>query len=228
MQANFYENIKAIGRGIKANARLTIICIGVFLVALIFLCACKTTKTDIVDKSQINDSTAVKTEVRQDSTLKNQTIIKQEEKVEQQTGITNSKTENTEKEVTTENMTITFGEGGGTFNSITGEGTNVSSVKTNKETEKLKQEIQSLRNEITTVKTENTKLREENITLRGENKMLIDSIASINKQMDIQSKTEETYQMAWYWFLLFGAIGMTLIIVVLRKFPQTRWIFCWV
>lgn len=228
MQANFYENIKAIGRGIKANARLTIICVGVLLVALILLCACKTTKTDIVDKSQINDSTAVKTEVRQDSTLSNQTIVKQEEKLEQQTGITDSKTENTEKEVTTENTTITFGEGGGTFNVITGEGTNVSSVKTNKETEKLKQEIQSLRNEITTVKTENTKLREENITLRGENIMLTDSIANINRQMDLKSKIEETYQMAWYWFLLFGAIGMTLIIVVLRKFPQTRWIFCWV
>lgn len=228
MQANFYENIKAIGRGIKANARLTIICVGVLLVALILLCACKTTKTDIVDKSQINDSTAVKTEVRQDSTLSNQTIVKQEEKAEQQTGITDSKTENTEKEVTTENTTITFGEGGGTFNVITGEGTNVSSVKTNKETEKLKQEIQSLRNEITTVKTENTKLREENITLRGENIMLTDSIANINRQMDLKSKIEETYQMAWYWFLLFGAIGMTLIIVVLRKFPQTRWIFCWV
>lgn len=228
MQANFYENIKAIGRGIKANARLTIICVGILLVALILLCACKTTKTDIVDKSQINDSTAVKTEVRQDSTLSNQTIVKQEEKVEQQTGITDSKTENTEKEVTTENTTITFGEGGGTYNAITGEGTNVSSVKTNKETEKLKQEIQSLRNEITTVKTENTKLREENITLRGENKMLTDSIANINRQMDLQSETEETYQMDWYWWLAIGALLMLIAIVVLRKYPATRWLLAWI
>jgi hypothetical protein len=152
-----------------------------------------------VDKSEIRDSTSVKNEVWQDSTITN--------KEEQKTEIM------TDKEVVKDNTTITFGEGGGTFNVITGNATNVSKVQSDKQSEKLKEELNQMQ----------IKLNQTQITLQS----VRDSIANIDRTMDIESEVEETYQASWYWWLAIGALLMLVLIVVLRKIPQTSWLLGW-
>jgi FtsZ-interacting cell division protein ZipA len=199
-----YEKIKNIWnvlyRGVMCDTRTTTIIVGILVVLVLLLCGCKTTKTTIVDKSEIRDSTSVKLEVWQDSTLTN----KEEQKSEIKT----------DKEITKDNTTITFGEGGGTFNVITGDATNVSKVQSDKQSEKLKEELNQTQ----------IKLNQTQITLQS----VRDSIANIDRTMDIQTETEETYQMDWYWFMIIGALLMLIAIVVLRKIPQTSWLLFWI
>ena len=228
MYEKFKEIIKNLYYSIKYCGASTIIICGL-VVAFIILCSgCKTTKTTINDKSEINDSTNVKTELRQDSTIINQTAEETADKTEVNTEILDSKKENTEKEIITEDTTIKFAAGGGTYNTLTGESTNVSSVNISKETDKLKKENQSLRQENIEVKEENIKLTQKNTALISENTVLTDSIAKLNRQMDIESEVEETYQMDWYWWLAIGALVMLIIVVVLRKYPATRWLLAWI
>jgi FtsZ-interacting cell division protein ZipA len=199
-----YEKIKNIWqtlyKGIMCDTRTTTIIVGLLVVLTLLLCGCKTTKTTIVDKSEIRDSTSVKLEVWQDSTLTN----KEEQKSEIKT----------DKEITKDNTTITFGEGGGTFNVITGDATNVSKVQSDKQSEKLKEELNQTQ----------IKLQETQIKLQS----VMDSIANIDRTMDIESETEETYQASWYWWLAIGALLMLVLIVVLRKIPQTSWLLFWI
>ena len=84
------------------------------IVLTVLLFGCKTTKIDITDKSEINEQTDVKTEVKQDSTATNSTVTEATAKAE--------------SEVTKGNIHITFGEGGGTFNANTGDANNVKDV----------------------------------------------------------------------------------------------------
>lgn len=199
-----YEKIKEILQTITYHIKYcgasTIVICGL-VVAVIILCSgCKTTKTTINDKSEIRDSTAVKTELWQDSTIIN--------KEDQTTEIRN------DKEITKDNTTITFGQGGGTYNTTTGEATNVVGVTSNKESERLRNELN---------KTQ-SKLQETQTKLQS----VLDSIANIDRSMDIESEVEETYQVSWYWFMIIGALLMLIAIVVLRKYPATRWLLAWI
>jgi uncharacterized protein (DUF3084 family) len=200
MYVKIKEILQTITYHIKYCGASTIIICGVVMAILMLFCGCKTTKTTINDKSEIRDSTSVKTELWQDSTLMN--------KEEQKTEI------KTDKEVTTEDTTITFGNGGGTYNTNTGEATNVSSIKTSKESEKLKNEINTLQE----------KYQQSQNTIQS----LMDSIAKIDRQMDLASKIEETYQVSWYWWLIIGGLLMLIAIVVLRKIPATSWLLFWI
>lgn len=195
-----YEHIKNVGNALKDSDVMRVVLFGLLMAIVVLICSCKTTTTTIVDKSEIRDSTNVKTEVRQDSTLINQSTEKQ--------------TETTDKEVTTEDTTITFGNGGGTYNTNTGEATNVSSIKTNKETERLKTELSTLRE----------KYEQSQSTLQS----VRDSIAKIDRDMNLESEVEETYQVSWYWWLAIGALLMLVAIVVLRKIPATSWLLFWI
>ncbi len=194
------EIFKVIVYTIRYNRGTCIVLLCWFLFCFIALCSCKTTKTTIVDKSEINDSTRVETTIRQDNTITEQNTEKQEEK--------------TEKEVITEDTTINFGEGGGTYNTITGEATNVSSIKSNKETEKLKQELTTLQE----------KFEQSQNTLQS----VRDSIAKVDRDMDLESEIEETYSMSWYWWLAIGALLMLVLIVVIRKIPAVSWLLFWI
>ena len=199
-----YEKIKEICQTITYHIKYcgasTIIICGVVMAILMLFCGCKTTKTTIIDKSEIKDSTAVKTELWQDSTIIN--------KEEQTTEIRN------DKEITKDNTTITFGQSGGTYNTTTGEATNVVGVTSNKESERLRNDLN---------KTQ-SKLQETQTKLQS----VLDSIANIDRSMDIESEVEETYQVSWYWWLAIGALLMLIAIVVLRKYPATRWLLAWI
>ena len=199
-----YEKIKEIWQtiwfGIKYCGASTIIICGV-VVAILMLCSgCKTTKTTINDKSEINEHTDVKSEVRQDSTITNKTSEE------------TSKT--SEKETINKKTELTFGEGGGTYNANTGEFTNVVGAKIDSEKEKLK--------------AENKTLNEQYNQTKNEFEAYKDSVNQANNKLDVESEVEETYQMDWYWFMIIGALLMLIAIVVLRKIPATSWLLFWI
>ena len=195
-----YENIKSNLNVLKDKCVMRVIIFGLLMAFLILFFSCKTTKTTINDKSEIKDSTNVKVELWQDSTLTQQSSEKTQE--------------TSEKEVTTEDTTITFGQGGGTYNTNTGEATNVSSIKTNKESERLKTELSTLKE----------KYEQAQSTLQS----VLDSIANIDRSMDIETEVEETYQASWYWWLAIGALLMLILIVVIRKIPAISWLLFWI
>ena len=187
-------------RGIMCDTRTTTIIVGLLVVVTLLLCGCKTTKTTINDKSEINENTNVVEDVKRDSTSTNQT--------KEETTTTN------EKETTKDKTELTFGEGGGTYNANTGEFTNVVGAKIDSEKEKLK--------------AENKTLNEQYNQTKNEFEAYKDSVNQANNKLDIDSEVEETYQMDWYWWLAIGALLMLVAIVVLRKIPQTSWLLFWI
>jgi outer membrane murein-binding lipoprotein Lpp len=182
------------------DTRTTTIVVGLLVVLTLLLCGCKTTKTTINDKSEINENTNVVEDVKSDSTSTSQT--KEET------------TTKKEKETTKDKTELTFGEGGGTYNANTGEFTNVVGAKIDSEKEKLK--------------AENKTLNEQYNQTKNEFEAYKDSVNQANKKLDIESKVEETYQMDWYWFMIIGALLMLIAIVVFRKIPQTSWLLFWI
>jgi outer membrane murein-binding lipoprotein Lpp len=199
-----YEKIKKVLQSIAfwftCNGRDTIIIVGIIVAILLLCCGCKTTKTTINDKSEINENTNVVEDVKSDSTSTNQ--------VKEETTTTK------EKETTKDKTELTFGEGGGTYNANTGEFTNVVGAKIDSEKEKLK--------------AENKNLYEKYNQTKNEFEAYKDSVNQANNKLDIESKVEETYQMDWYWFMIIGALLMLIAIVVLRKIPQTSWLLFWI
>lgn len=199
-----YEKIKNIWQTITYHIKYcgasTIVICGM-VVAFIILCSgCKTTKTTINDKSEINENTNVVEDVKRDSTSTNQT--------KEETTTTK------EKETTKDKTELTFGEGGGTYNANTGEFTNVVGAKIDSEKEKLK--------------AENKTLNEKYNQTKNEFEAYKDSVNQANNKLDIESEVEETYQMDWYWFMIIGALLMLISIVVLRKIPATSWLLFWI
>lgn len=200
MYVKIKEILQTITYHIKYCSASTIVICGV-VVAIFILCSgCKTTKTNIVDKSEINENTNVVEDVKRDSTSTNQT--KEET------------TTTSEKETIKDKTELTFGEGGGTYNSNTGEFTNVVGAKIDSEKEKLK--------------AENKTLNEQYNQTKNEFEAYKDSVNQANNKLDIESEVEETYQMDWYWFMIIGALLMLIAIVVLRKIPATSWLLFWI
>lgn len=199
-----YEKIKEILQTITYHIKYcgvsTIVICGLVVAVLMLFCGCKTTKTTINDKSEINENTNVVEDVKRDSTSTNQT--KEEA------------TTTKEKETTKDKTELTFGEGGGTYNANTGEFTNVVGAKIDSEKEKLK--------------AENKTLNEKYNQTKNEFEAYKDSVNQANNKLDIESEVEETYQMDWYWWLAIGALLMLIAIVVLRKIPATSWLLFWI
>lgn len=194
------EGIKALIMGARCDTRSTLVIVGFIVVMVLLFCSCKTTKTTINDKSEINENTNVVEDVKSDSTSTNQT--------KEETTTTK------EKETTKDKTELIFGDDGGTYNANTGEFTNVVGAKIDSEKEKLKSEIKTLYEQYNQIKTEFEAYK--------------DSVNQVNKKLDIESKVEETYQMDWYWFMIIGALLMLIAIVVLRKYPATRWLLAWI
>jgi hypothetical protein len=225
MCQKIYDFIKY---GIKFNFRDTMIILLSIIGLILLFCSCKTTKTSITDKSEINDSTYVKTEITQDSIHTNQTIDETTENTNITNKTTDDKKETIEKELVKDDTKITFGEGGGTFNVITGDATNVADVSISKESEKLKQELTEAKTQLQesqfTIQNLQSSLKETQYKLQS----VRDSLANVNRTMDIESEIEETYQTDWYWWLIIGGLAMLVLIVVLRKIPQTSWLLFWI
>lgn len=166
---------------------------------LMLFSGCKTIKTERTDLSTIvkNDSVITETKLVTDTVY--QTIY-----VTQKDSTTSEKESNTE---------IVFADGGGTWNSHTGEATNVQSVKTSDTERNLRLQVSNLESQLT--------------DLHKELQSKSDSIAKLNQQNNVSEKQEEKARSGWYWWLIVGfSLGVG-VVVALKKVPITSWLMKW-
>ena len=107
---------------------------------------------------------------------------------------------------------IVFVNGGGSYNAQTGEAQGVAGVEVVGGSQQQASESEQ-------VATGSTTESEQMITQR-------DSTGVLNQHNDIES--EKTIGSNWWVWLLVGMGAMLVAIVVLRRLPQTRWLFCWI
>jgi primosomal protein N' len=177
--------------------------IAVFILAAIaisfIMTSCKTIETTSTDKSKIDRKDSVVRVVETKTDTIYQTIV-----VEKKDSATNEKSGQVE---------IVFVAGGGTWNSQTGEATNVQSVKTSEKEKNLRIKIEDM---------------EVNITeLHKELKAKSDSITQLKQQNNVQTTHKEKQKSSWYWWLVIGfGLGVGAIIA-LKKIPATSWLMAW-
>lgn len=155
----------------------------IFLLILIatFFVACKTTKIEVEDKSEVLTENQSNVVSKTDSTSKQTSIFEENERLE------------------TNDKVIIFGEGGGSFNSQTGQAENVDKVI-----------INDTKNETTaSVKFDNEKQFE-----KTEKK---DSISETIELRDVESKEEKSNGTAWAVWVLVGA-GVVVVLIIATKF----------
>jgi hypothetical protein len=155
----------------------------IFLLILVasFFVACKTTKMEVEDKSEVFTESKSNVVTKNDSTSKQTSIFEESERLE------------------TNDKIIIFGEGGGTFNSQTGQAENVDKVI-----------INDTKNE----KTASFKI--DNDT-HFENTEQCDSISEIIELRDVESKEETGNGTAWAVWVLVGA-GVVIVLIIATKF----------
>lgn len=107
---------------------------------------------------------------------------------------------------------IVFVNGGGSYNAQTGEAQGVAGVEVVGSSQQTATESEQ------TAITENSE-SEQMTTQR-------DSTGVLNQHNDIVR--EKTIGSNWLVWLLVGMGGMLVAIVVLRRLPQTRWLFSWI
>lgn len=175
------------------------IAISVSALLLVAFSGCKTIESHKTDLSTTNKKDSVRTEIKHITDTIYQTIY-----VQVKDSATN------EKESTTE---ITFGNGGGTWNSQTGEATNVSSIKTNETEKNLRLQVSNLESELT--------------DLHKELQMKNDSITKLNQKNNVVEKYKEKPRNNWYWWLVIGfGLGVG-VVIALKKLPITSVFMKW-
>lgn len=107
---------------------------------------------------------------------------------------------------------ILFVNGGGSYNSQTGEAQGVAGVEVVGGSQQTATESEQVVIDSTT--------ESEQVVFQR------DSVGVLNQRNDITS--EKTISSNWWVWLLVGMGGMLISIVVLRRLPQTRWLFGWV
>jgi hypothetical protein len=153
----------------------------IFLSLISLLISCKTTKIEVDDNSEILSETESNVVTKTDSTSKETTFFEENERLE------------------TSDKIIIFGEGGGTYNSETGQADNVDKVV-----------IKDKKNELTaSVKIEN-ETQKEYIEQK-------DSISEIIELRDVEKKEDTGNGTAWAVWVLVGA-GVVIVIIIATKF----------
>lgn len=169
------------------------------ILLVLFIIGCKTSKVAVNDNSTLKEEIATVTEESADSI-----IINKEEQISEDI---------VEKEIVTDNSIIVFKDSGGTYDVLTGVATNVLYVKLDKESEQLKQEL--------------TQWKEKYNEVNEKLKVVKDSVSNIVIENDIEYSEEISAEQTWHWWFVIGALTMFILIVVLRKIPQTSWILSW-
>ena len=173
------------------------------LLVSVLLFSCKSVKTTTNDQSSYNSKDSIRTIIieRVDSFIVRDTLI-----IRDTTYLEQEK-----------NTSIQFGAGGGTYNAITGEATNILSLNLN---ETLTQLQITNRIQASTI-----------IDLTKENALLQNKVSSVDEKKDIQTSVKETPN-NWYWWLIIGVIlGAALmfcLIFALKKIPATSWLVAWI
>jgi hypothetical protein len=155
----------------------------IFLLILIasFFVACKTTKLEVQDNSEVITESKSNVLTKTDSTSKQTSVFEENERLE------------------TNDKIIIFGEGGGTYNSETGEAENVDKVIINdKKTETSA--FVKIDNETQTEKTEQ-----------------IDSTSNVIELRDVTSEEKTGNGTAWAVWVLVGA-GVVIVLFIATKF----------
>lgn len=154
-----------------------------FLLILIasFFVACKTTKIEVQDKSEVITENKSNVLTKTDSTSKQISVFEENERLE------------------TNDKIIIFGEGGGSYNSETGEAENVDKVIINDKKTETSASIK-IDNETQTEKTEQ-----------------IDSISNVIELRDVASEEKTGNGTAWAVWVLVGA-GVVIILIIATKF----------
>lgn len=152
-----------------------------FLSLISLLISCKTTKIEIDDNSKILSESESNLITQTDSTSKETTFFEENERLE------------------TSDKIIIFGEGGGTYNSETGQADNVDKVV-----------IKDKKNELTaSVKIEN-ETQKENIEQK-------DSTSETIELSDVEKKEDTGNGTAWAVWVLVGA-GVVIVLIIATKF----------
>lgn len=107
---------------------------------------------------------------------------------------------------------IVFVDNGGSYNSQTGQAQGVAGVEVVGGSQQTATESEQMASNSATES-------EQVVTQR-------DSTGVLNQHNDIES--EKTIGISWWVWLLVGMGGMLIAIVVLRRLPQTRWLFSWI
>ena len=173
------------------------------LIVAILLFSCKSVKTTTNDESSYKSKDSIRTVVveRVDSFIERDTLI-----IRDTTYLEQEK-----------NTSIQFGVGGGTYNAITGEATNILSLNLN---ETLTQLQITNRIQASTI-----------IDLTKENALLQNKVSSVDEKKDIQTSVKETPNSWQTWLivgLILGAILMFALIYTLKKLPLTQWLVAWI
>lgn len=155
----------------------------IFLLILVasFFVACKTTKMEVEDKSEVITESKSNVVKKTDSTSKQTSIFEENERLE------------------TNDQIIIFGEGGGTFNSQTGQAENVDKVIINDKKTDLSASVKI------------------NNDTHFENTEQCDSISEIIELRDVESKEETGNGTAWAVWVLVGA-GIVIVLIIVSKF----------
>lgn len=154
----------------------------IFLLILIasFFVACKTTKIEVDDKSEVFTESKSNTITKTDSTSKQTSFFEENERLE------------------TNDQIIIFGEGGGTFNSQTGQAENVDKVIINDKKTDLSASVKI-----------NNETKFENIEQK-------DSISEVIELRDVECKKETGNGTAWAVWVLVGA-GVVIVLIIATK-----------
>ena len=173
------------------------------LLVFVLLFSCKSVKTTTNDQSSYNSKDSIRTVIveRVDSFIERDTLI-----IRDTTYLEQEK-----------NTSIQFGVGGGTYNAITGEATNILSLNLN---ETLTQLQITNRIQASTI-----------IDLTKENALLQNKVSSVDEKKDIQTSVKETPNSWQTWLivgLILGAILMFALIYTLKKLPLTQWLVVWI
>jgi hypothetical protein len=107
---------------------------------------------------------------------------------------------------------IVFVDGGGKYNAQTGEAQGVAGVEVVGGSQQTATGSEQTASGTT---TESEQIKTER-----------DSVGVLNQHNDIES--EKTIGSNWLVWLFVGMGGMLVAIVVLRRLPQTRWVFAWI
>ena len=179
--------------------KLVIVFVVLFLILIFASTSCVTKKITDKSRTEVQRSDSVRIETIRD-TIYFEKIITQLVK-------------DSSSEKSDENTIINFLPSGGSYNAETGEAKNVTSV--------------NISLQVKTLKTKVTMYEAQEKAWHSREQTLLDSISKLNsvQQNDISEKT--SVKSNWYWWLISGAVLMLALILFLKRFPYTSWLFKW-
>ena len=160
------------------------------------LCGCKVTESSLTDKSFTDNKTEVKTvTIRDTVTIEVEKIIYRSDSAVREA---------------TDDTSIQFGAGGGTFNFATGEATNVNSLTISKREKELRKKLE----------TSNETIKE----MASRLETTADSLNRAIEQRDIDSKDKtKTGRGGWTWLWIGFAIGVIVGLVLMIFFKENTY-----